>query len=332
MNLITGGTGLVGMHFIAALLKDKQEVRALIRKGADLTSVESFLRYQQLDPKSVDWVEGDILDVPSLMDAMEGVSRVIHAAALVSFHRKDRDLLYQVNVEGTANMVNVAMSAEIGEFVYISSVAALGRQDGALEVHEETEWKDDPELSHYARSKHMAEREVWRGSEEGLKVFVVNPGIIIGIGDFDRSSAEVFKQVDKGMPYYPGGSNGFVAVQDVIAASMHLIEHDHSNERYLLVGEHLKYQELFEQVGASIGAKVPSKEAPLWLMNTVRILSSIGERLTGKRAFITKENVKSASSNYRYLNDRMLSTSFKFTPLKGVIEETGKYYRSLSES
>lgn len=328
MDLVTGGSGLIGMHFIAALLRENRKVRALRRKSADLRPIDTFLKHLKLDPAAVEWVEGSLLDVSSIEEAMKGVDRVFHAAAVVSFHKNDRDLLYQTNIEGTANMVNCALAEGVNSFVYISSVAALGRQDEGRLVSESTEWKDDPELSHYARSKHMAEREVWRGREEGLNVVVLNPGIVIGIGDFTRSSAEIFAQVDKGLPYYPPGSNGYVAVQDIIEAAFHLLEEDRLNERFLLVGEHLSYRELFEKIGIAIGRNAPKKMARPWMMKTVRLVFALHEFFTQKRSFVTKENVRNATRNYRYDNSRMRATGFDFTPLDQVINETGRYYRS----
>lgn len=332
MVLVTGGTGMVGMHLIASLLKRGEQVRALHRAGSDFQPVKQFFEYSGLQLEQVEWRVCELNDIPALEDAMEGCKEVFHAAALVSFHNKDRKLIYETNVQGTENIVNVALESDIEVLTYISSVAALGRDERTLVITEDTEWKDDPNLSNYARSKHMAEREVWRGMEEGLKVVVVNPGIILGIGDFCRSSAEIFRQLDKGMPFYPPGSNGFVAVQDVVEACHFLKENDLHNDRFLLVTEHMKFDELFAKVGATIDAKVPKKEAPFWLMRTVQILGSIKEFLTGKRAFVTREGIRNASNSYHYDNRKIKESGFKFTGLDSVIEETGKYYRSLVRS
>jgi nucleoside-diphosphate-sugar epimerase len=327
MNFVTGGTGLVGMHLIAALLHRGEQVRMLVREGSDLDPLERFLAHSKADRAKLETVTGDLADVPSLEEGMAGCERVFHAAALVSFHRKDKEKLFSVNTEGTANVVNVALSTDgLSEMVYISSVAALGRNTDGTPVNEQTEWKDGPELTNYAKSKHMAEREVWRGREEGLRVFIVNPSIILGIGDFRRSSAEIFRQVDKGMPFFPPGSNGFVAVQDVVAACFHALESDMNGERFLLSGEHLSYDELFHLVAESIGAKAPDKAAPPWLMKLARIGASLGELFTGKRAFITKEGVRNAQANYRYDASKIKGSGFTFTPIRQVIAETGSFY------
>lgn len=327
MNLVTGGTGLVGMHLIATLIKKGEPVRVLYRSGSNLGPVKAFLKGQLKSDFQPEWIEGELADVGSLEEALKGVQTVFHAAALVSFHPNDRNLLYEVNVQGTANMVNLALSEGVSKFVYISSVAALGRKDDMEPVNETTEWKDGPELTHYSRSKHMAEREVWRGHEEGLDVIIVNPGIILGIGDFTRSSPEIFKQVDKGIPYYPPGSNGFVAVEDVTDACFHLLEHGPLNERFLLVAEHLTLKSLFEKVAKSIGKEAPKKVAPAWLMGIVWRLSRLAEFFTRKRGFVTKEGVRNAQKKYAYDSSKLLEeTSFTYRDLDTVIAETGAYY------
>ncbi len=319
---------MVGMHLIAALLRRNEPVRALLRNGGDRQACNDFLRHCGLDPERVEWVEGDVLDSVSLEAAMEGCKQVFHAAAMVSFHRLDRRALYEVNVGGTANVVNVALTGGCPKLIYISSVAALGRNSRGLEVDEESEWKDSPYLTHYARSKHLAEREVWRGHEEGLEVVVVNPSVIIGIGDFNRSSAAIFRQVAKGAPFYPKGSNGFVAVQDVVEACFHLLDHGRTNRRYLLNGEHRTFKQLFEGIAAELGVRPPRRKVTTWMLYAALFIAALQELFTRKRAFITRENVRNAGLNHRYNASRIQDEAgFTFTPLDGVIAETAQYMR-----
>jgi nucleoside-diphosphate-sugar epimerase len=327
MNLVTGGTGLVGMHLISALLKKGEPVRVMHRANSNLVPVKTFLRHALKSEMQPEWIVGELSDVGAIEDAMQGAHTVFHAAALVSFHPKDRNTLYDVNVHGTANMVNLALAEGVQKFVYISSVASLGRKDELEPVDETTEWKDGPELTHYSRSKHMAEREVWRGHEEGLDVVIVNPGVILGIGDFTRSSAEVFLQLDKGMSFFPPGANGFVAVEDVVDVCLHLLENGPLNERFLLVGAHMSLEELFQKVAKSIGKEAPTKAASPFLMGLVWRLSRIVEFFTRKRGFVTKEGVRNAQKKYAYDTSKLLNeTSFKYREIDEVITETGAYY------
>ncbi|WP_315818623.1 NAD-dependent epimerase/dehydratase family protein [Paraflavitalea speifideaquila] len=116
----------------------------------------------------VEWIEGDILDIVSLDEAMEGVEAVIHSAAKVSFDPKEKKELFNINIDGTANMVNMALEKNVRRFVHISSVAALGRTVSGDRVTETKKWQHSKLNTQYAISKYHAEREVWRGMGEGL--------------------------------------------------------------------------------------------------------------------------------------------------------------------
>lgn len=328
MNFVTGGTGLVGMHLIVGLLRRGERVRALYRGASSLTACTRFFDYCKVDASSVEWVEGDILDMPLLETYVEGCHTVYHSAAVVSFHRRDRDKMYSVNIEGTGNVVNAALTGGCQTVVYISSVAALGRNSKGIPVSEDAEWKDGPHLSNYSRSKHMAEREVWRGREEGLKVIVVNPTVILGIGDFTRSSAEIFSRVASGLPFYPPGSNGFVAVQDVVAACFHLQEGQFYNRRYILCGDHRSFKDLFEEIASALGVRPPRIAANRFMMQVGRVGAWFVQLFTGRKAFITRESISNAGKHHRYDTSRITETGFSFTPLSTVIDETAAYLKA----
>ena len=176
-------------------------------------------------------MEAEVLDVVSLEDAMEGVSAVIHAAAIVSFDQKDRNRMYQVNVEGTANVVNCAIESGVTRMIHVSSVAALGRTTKAGVVTEEKKWEENSSNTHYAISKHHAEMHVYRGFAEGLEGVVINPSTILGYGDWHQSSCAIFKNAYKGFAWYTKGINGFVGVEDVAEATVQLLVSGHEPEK-----------------------------------------------------------------------------------------------------
>lgn len=327
MNFVTGGTGLVGIHLIAALLARGEAVRALFRSPASRGYAEKKLTEKGVSLDQLEWLEGDVLDIQAIEDAMRGCTRVFHAAALVSFHRCDRDALYRVNIGGTANIVNAALGEGIETLVYISSVAALGRNTKGIPISESSEWKDGPQLSNYARSKHMAEREVWRGREEGLRVVIVQPSIILGAGDFGRSSSEIFRRVYEGLPFYPPGSNGFVGVQDVVAATLHLLDHGHFNRSFLLVSENRSWQSIMTAIAKQLNRKAPQRTATRFLMHLARIGVWLQQLVTGRKAFITRESVRSAQGTMVYDQRRVIDeTGFVFTPIDEVIAGTAQYF------
>ena len=319
---ITGGTGFLGSYIIKELVGKGYSVKALRRS----TKLPFYI-----DPSvfaDVEWVEGDVLDVIALEQAMKGVNTVIHAAATVSFHKSDRSEMYKVNVEGTANMVNIALENNIGRFVHISSVAAIGRSNTGDEVTEEKKWESSKINTHYANSKHAAEMEVWRGMGEGLNTVIVNPSTIIGFGDWNSSSCSLFKTVYKSFPWYSDGINGFVDVEDVAKATVLLMESSISGERFIINSENWPFQKLFNTIADKFGTKRPWRKATPFLGQLAWRIEKIKSLFNGKKPPITRENAKVAHSKTHFSN-RKIREAFpylSFTPLDQAIERASKKY------
>ena len=331
MNVITGGTGSVGMHLVREWLANGESVRLIVRPGSDRQRVQSFLKATlPEDPMAFDrieWAEGDVTDGLSLEDAFEGAHRVVHAAALVSFNRWDAQRMMEVNREGTANVVNAMLAQGVEELVYISSVAALGRKPGEPEVHEETVFEDGPEISDYARSKYRAELEVWRGQEEGLRVSVLNPVIVIGPGDYSRSSAALMTQVAQGLRFYPKGSNGFVAADDVATVAWKLVEGGVWGERFVVCGFHATYRELFNAMADALGMRSPQWPVHRWVAELAWRVARLAEILTRRPAFVTREALRTSARNHRYRTEKIQQKlKFDFTPLLPTVQRTAEDY------
>lgn len=240
MVLVTGGTGFLGAYIIKHLVEKGYTVRAIRRSN----KLPAFIPNEILD--KVEWVEGDVLDIVSLEEAMERIDTVIHAAAMVSFSKKEQKLMYQVNVEGTANVVNIAMEKNIKRFVHISSIAAIGRKADGGHVNEATKWEESKVNTHYAKSKYRSELEVWRGISEGLNAVILNPSTILGYSDWNTGSSAIFKNVYNEFKWFTSGVNGFVDVEDVAAATVLLLESTISEERFIINGDHWPFRKLID--------------------------------------------------------------------------------------
>lgn len=331
MVLVTGGTGLVGGRILLELAQSGQPVKALKRATADTQWVEKLFELHMPNGYNlIQWVDGDVNDVPSLEEAMGGCHTVVHAAAVVSFHRKDRENMFKINVEGTANVVNVALGHGIKRFCHISSTAALGRSIPGEHIDEGATWKKSPLNSQYAISKYNAENEVWRGSVEGLNVVVVNPSIVIGTGNPQRSSGALFSRVMKGLKFYPGGSNGFVSADDVARACNHLLKEEVFGERFVLSSANLSYRDLFSKIATSLGKKPPTTEASPGMMNLYRIAQGLLEFFGGGRASVTKQNVRNAANQVYYDGNKITRhCSFTYGDIDKAIDDSAQYYQSL---
>lgn len=320
--LVTGGTGFLGAYIIQELVRKGYTVRALRRSP----KLPFFIDASVME--KVEWVEGDILDVVALEEAMQGAAAVIHSAATVSFHKSDRHLMYKTNVEGTSNVVNTALENQVTRFVHVSSVAAIGRSNLGDEVTEEKKWDNSPVNTHYANSKYAGEMEVWRGMGEGLDIVVANPSTIIGYGDWNTSSCSLFKNIYNGFPWYSDGINGFVDVEDTARAIVLLMESEKSGERYIINGDNWGFQQLFNSIADGFNTKRPWREATPLLGQIAWRIEKIKSWFTGKKPPITRENAKVAHSKTYFSNRKILDAlpGFAFTPLHQSIENACKKY------
>ena len=319
---ITGGTGFLGAYIIRELVKEGYAVRALRRSP----SLPAFLPASVFE--KVEWVDGDILDVVALDEAMEGIDIVIHAAAKVSFDPADRKELFKVNIEGTANVVNIALEKNIRRFVYISSVAALGRTAQGDTVTEEKKWTNSKVNTHYAISKYHAEREVWRGMGEGMDVVVLNPSTILGYGDWNASSAAIFKHTYEEFPWYTNGVNGFVDVEDVARATLQLMKSNISNERFIVSGDNWAFRQLQNTIADAFGKKRPSKEVTPFLGQVAWRLEKLKSSFTGKKPLLTRQSARVAGSKTYFNHDKLLKAlpGFSFTPLEISVQKACAQY------
>ncbi|MFM1875981.1 MAG: hypothetical protein RL266_1718 [Bacteroidota bacterium] len=316
MILVTGGTGLLGSHLLLNLVKSGEKVRAIYRSDDKRNAVVDVFRYYDTEAKElwerIDWVRGDVLDVPSLEDAFSGITHVYHCAAAVTFLPKDRQYMNAVNVEGTANVVNLCVDKEGVRLCHVSSVAAIGRDGSEEMISERNEWKDTSHNAAYAISKHLAELEVWRGVVEGLDAFMVNPSLIIGPGDWNASTGAMFRRTWRGLPFYTRGGNCFVDVRDVAEAMIQLMGSGVREERFIIGAENRRFKEVFQRIAENMGKPSPKFEATPFLTELTWRFESVVSAVTGKKPFITKEVAHHALQLNRYDNTKLLQALSDF--------------------
>ena len=331
MILVTGGTGLLGSHLLFRLLQENKDVRAIYRSEEKLEKVKSIFSFYSDNPNDtfnrIDWVKGDILDIPFLENTFRGVTKVYHSAAIVSFDRASERHMKKVNIEGTANIVNLCLSFNIDKLCHVSSISTLSKPaDGSIAT-EEDYWNPDAENSGYAISKNGAEMEVWRGIEEGLDAVIVNPSIIIGAGFWNTSSGKLFKNVQNGMRFYTDGASGFVGVNDVVKAMILLMNSNIKNERFILNAENITYKEVFSTIATNLGKKVPSIKARKWMLSLTWRLDVLKAFLFGTEQRLNKDSARSALTTSTYSNDKIKqSLDFSFEPIEKVIKDVSECF------
>ncbi len=314
MILVTGGTGLVGAHLLNALTKDGNQVRATFRSEPSKNYVSDLFRfYNNYNFELIEWVEADLLDYFSLLNALQNVDIIYHCAAMVSFKPSDRKTMFTANVDGTANLVNAAIECNVNRFCHVSSIATLGKTQNGQLIDETTFWQNDDNHSVYSQSKFRAEMEVWRGTKEGLKAIVVNPSVILGPCPADKSSGQLIHALSKNMLFYTGGGSGFVDVRDVVQAMINLTQSDAINERFIINGENLSYYNLMHTAAKVFEVKAPTIKANRWLTGIAWRLERLQYMLWGKAPKMTKETARTSQNQSSYSTNKLqqaYSTTF----------------------
>ncbi|RZJ36353.1 MAG: NAD-dependent epimerase/dehydratase family protein [Flavobacterium sp.] len=331
MVLVTGSTGLVGSHLLLRLTAENYPVRAIYRTPEALAKTKNLFRIYCKDDdfEKIQWVQADITKIPSLEKAFEGVKFVYHCGALISFDPYDEEKLRKANIEGTANIVNLSLDFKIAKLCYVSSVAALGDlKPHETVIDENTEWNPERPHSDYAISKYGAEMEIWRGQQEGLKIVIVNPGIILGAGFTESGSGELFSRVAKGMKFYTRGITGYVCASDVVRAMVLLMNSEISGERFVLISENISFQEVMNLAADALRVKRPSIYAAPWLI----ALLSTADWLRGifeKKRVLSKDAVRSLQSANLYSSEKIKKAmDFSFSPIKECVADVASKMKS----
>lgn len=329
MILVTGGTGLVGAHLLYKLCKNHNKIVAIYRNEATQNNTRDiFEMYGDVSNyKRISWQKADITDIPSLEMVFKDITHVYHAAASVSFNPKDFDLLRKVNIEGTANIVNLCLQYNIKKLCFVSSIATLSETPGIEFIDEESQWNPEEEHSDYSITKFGAEMEVWRGAQEGLPIVMVNPGVIFGFGMWHVNTGSLVKKIRKGLLFYTKGITGVVAVSDVTDVMIELMNSNIENERFILVNKNISFKDLFTLIAAKLKVKPPKIYAPKWLTEIIWRINSAVSFLTFYKvnSSLNKFSTKSAHHKTHYTGEKIKkSIDFNYTLFETSIEEIAK--------
>jgi nucleoside-diphosphate-sugar epimerase len=328
MILVTGGTGLVGSHLLYHLCLEDGVIRAIYRTESSLENVKKVFSYYTDDQtlfSRIEWFKANITNVPSMIPAFFDVKKVYHCAAFISFNPKDYREMRKVNIYGTAIIVNLCIDAKVDKLCFVSSIAAVGDSLKNKIITEEDEWNKELDNSGYSITKFGAEMEVWRASQEGVDVVIVNPGVILGSGFWESGSGKLFSQVYNGFNYYTEGVTGFVSVQDVVKPMILLMNSDVKNERFILISENKSFKEIFYLIADALGKKRPSKKIKPWQTNVFWKFAWLLSKITGNEPLLTKYSAKSAHSISEYSSEKIQNTlNYKFEDLENSIKIISK--------
>ncbi|GAA3991656.1 NAD-dependent epimerase/dehydratase family protein [Hymenobacter antarcticus] len=316
MIFVTGGTGLIGSFLLHALRARGLAVRALHRGSVPSGAAPG-----------VEWLAGNLLDTELLRSALTpDVTHVFHCAGLVSYAPQDEDALLAVNVQGTAALVDACLAHPGIRLAHVSSVAALGGPGAGQVVaagssqpmNEKATWDLGAAHPAYATSKYLGELEVWRGLAEGLSAIIVNPSVVLGPGDWHRSSTRLLRYAHQQHRFYTRGLVNFVDVRDVVAHLLALAFDypEISGERYVLSAEAVPLADFFRQAAAAMQRRPPTVAVPDWAAELIWRLEHVRAVLTGARPLITKDTARAGRQPVVYDHAKVQSaTGLGFRPL-----------------
>lgn len=331
MILVTGGTGFVGAHLLYQLTTGEEKIRAVYRTESSFEKVKKVFSYYTTSVEDffakIEWIQADITSVPEMIPVFSGITKVYHCAALISFNPKDYRDMRKVNIHGTAIMVNLAIDAKVDKLCFVSSIAAVGDGVNGAVITEENEWNKNTKNHGYAITKYGAEMEVWRASQEGVDVIILNPGVILGPGFWDSGSGKMFSQVYNGFKFYTEGVTGFVGVKDVVKSMQMLMDSSSKNERYILVSENKSFKDIFFSIADRLQVKRPYIKIKPWQTNIFWRIDLIRTFFTGREPLITKHSARSAHEKTYYSSEKIENDlGFSFENIEKVIEETSSFF------
>lgn len=329
MILVTGATGILGRVIVLELLKQGKKVRATKRKSSNINDVKHSFQFYTENPEEffnkIEWIDVDFDDIDSLKTALINVEEVYHCAAKVSFHPDDRKEMYHSNIVGTRNLLFACENSSVKKFCFVSSVAVLDGTDENGKVTEDSNFNPKLHHSKYAKSKHFSEMEVWRASAEGLKTLIINPGVIIGSGNWQSSSGEIFGTFEK-FPYAMSGSSNYVDVRDVANIAIALMERNIFGERFLIISENKKLVEVANLIRQQLG-KSQAKVLPKWILNVGYVLNLLLGWLIPPLRLLNRINIQAVTSHHILSNNKIKERlDYQFIPITESIDFHLKNY------
>jgi nucleoside-diphosphate-sugar epimerase len=321
------------MHLLHALAAKESKVIAAFRSEKrlhDAKKIFDLLPDANQRWSRIEWIKTDLLDIQAVDALLQDATQVYHCAAMVSMDPRDDRRMYVNNTQITENVVNSCLKRGNIRLVHVSSVAALGDSQNGQAIDEQTVWNDPENKSVYAISKYACEQIVWRATEEGLNAAIVNPSIILGPGNWEIGSTQLFKKIHKGFPLYTDATQGFVDARDCAEGMILLMNSGISARRFLLSAENMHLKTLMDKIADALEVKPPWIRIRSWMGEIAWRLMAVFSFLSRTRPVITKNMVRSGSESHFYGNKRSIEElDLRYRPIEETVQYTCDIYRAL---
>ncbi len=335
MILVTGGTGFIGSHLLLFLARKQKKVRAIYKNEQSIAKTKALFQLYSAESNAllqhIEWVEADITDIDALENVFNGISYIYHTAAIVSFDPKMHQNMHQVNVEGTNNILTLAIQYKVKKVIHLSSIAALGSYDNP--ITEKTHWNWKENNSEYAVTKFLSEMEVWRATQEGLNAVILNPSVVLGAGFWQEGTGSLFAKLDKGMKCYTPGATGFVDVWDVVKAMYDLMQSNISTDSFILNAYNLSYKEVLQSIAVKMKKKPPKCQLPKFFIEVLWRLDALKSFVFRAPRLLSKSMAKTLYNKHTYSSKKLQDAiDIKFIPFDASITNiVAQYFKSQSK-
>lgn len=301
---ITGASGHVGNVLCRELRSQGKAVKALVHNNED-----------DLQKMGVEIIEGNILDPDAVKEFCKGADIVYHLAAKISIDKKDKDLVYKTNVEGTQNIIEACKLVPGVKLIHFSTVHTYGTKNESDMLDESNPIIDFSPI-YYEDSKAEAERRVLQAAEEGLNAIVLNPTAIIGPYDFQPSllGQALIKLYNNELPMLVEGGYDFVDVRDVVAAAIQAAEKGKKGEKYILGGKWYSLKELSGIIGHVSGRKTPSVVVPGFVARIGLPFIQAYAAIAGKHPLYTAESLEILKLSSKNISNKKARMELGMSP------------------
>lgn len=319
MVMVTGASGHIGGNLVRALLADDRKVRVMVRK--DKRAVEGL---------NMEMVTGDVLDYGSVLKAFEGCETVYHLGGVISVGDEKNDNVFDVNVNGTRNVVRACLEHKVKRLVHFSSIHAIHGLNADGLMDESCSYSESKECLPYNRSKAGGEKEILKALEKGLNAVIVNPTSVIGLYDFKPSHmGQLFLDLYNGkFPILIDAGFDWVDVRDVALGAMLAEKKGRIGERYILSGHYLKIKDLGLVIEKATGRKMPHIALPVWTARIGVPFIKLYSLLIGKRPLLTSGSL-TALEDYRPINNKKAfqELGYEPRPIVETIKDTFDWFK-----
>jgi nucleoside-diphosphate-sugar epimerase len=316
--LITGATGYIGYKLAMEAARRNYTVHILVR---DLQSP-----LLPVHPNIIKF-KGDVTDKASVLTAMQGCAKVMHAAAIAKLTAKDNSIFYSVNVEGTRNMLDAALTLGVKKFVFTSSGAVIG-PSGKYPMNE-----NDPRIiafeNDYEISKHWAEELVKEYCRKGLFAITVAAPRVYGPGhECNGNTMNVLLKniLLTGIAFVPSCDNviaNYAFVDDVVNGHFLAMEKGLGGEKYILGGENLSYRSFFQTIKQKAGEKIRLIRVPKFLLKLWSLLYMCFCTIIRKETHISPKVIDRIAQNRALSCEKAIrQLGYSITPFSEGIHKT----------